>query len=57
MLNQGIAREGRIRQSLMPDLAFQVLPGGARVQLRMVRRAGLPLPNVDLDLMGVLGLL
>jgi hypothetical protein len=57
MLNQGIAPEGRIHQSLTPDLAFQVLLGGARVQLRMVCRAGLPLPDVDLHLLGVLGLL
>ena len=57
MLNQGIAWEGRIRQSLTPDLSFQVLRGGAGMQLRLVRRAGLPLPDTNVHLMGVLGLL
>ena len=57
MLNQGIAREGRIRESLTPDLPLQDLRGGARVQLRMVRRARLPVPDADVHLMAVLGLL
>ena len=58
MLNQGIAREGRsCRCRFASDLPLQVLCGGARVQLRMVRRSRLPLPDPDVHLMGVLGLL
>lgn len=57
MTTQGTAREGGISQGLAPDLPLQVLPGGAHLQLRVVRCAGLPLPVADIHLVGVLGLL